>query len=136
MAAIYFNECNNMKFYDLSRNREATSVYNLTSLLVLGPKFCPQIDKVTFKNSEDMIERLRRHIRTRWFILNNENADEIEESPKLHRKNINWELEKSSESLEGEIIRFEKILRIEFGTLQNRKSSNFINEQKISLNYM
>ena len=46
-----------MAFHDLFRNKGATSVYNLISLLGLGPKFFPQNDKSTFKPSEDMIER-------------------------------------------------------------------------------
>ena len=69
VVAMCFNECNNMTFYDLSRNKEAASACNLTSLLVLGPKLCLQKDKFTFKNLEDMIERLRREIMIRWFVL-------------------------------------------------------------------
>ena len=56
-------------------------------------------------------------------------ADKTEEVPKLHRKNTNWEQENSSGSLEGIINRFEQELRIEFGTLQKRKSSNVTNTE-------
>ena len=71
-----------------------------------------------------MIERLTRVIRTRWFVLNNLNADESEEAPKLHRKNENWKPDKASGPLEGDVHRFEQVLRVEFVTLQKRKSSN------------
>ena len=38
-AAMCFNECNNMQFHDLPRNKVATATHNLTSLLGLDPKF-------------------------------------------------------------------------------------------------
>ena len=60
-AEIYFNECNNMVFYDLSRNKEALSAHTLTSSLGLSAKLCPQKDTASFKSAEDMTERLRRN---------------------------------------------------------------------------
>ena len=51
-----------------------------------------------------MIERLRRDIRTRWFVLNNVNADETEEMPKLNRKDENWEPVKTNGPLKGLLI--------------------------------
>ena len=54
-----------------------------------------------------MIDRLRRDIRTGWFIVNNVNADNSVETIKLHRKNENWEHNRASGSLEGSIDRFE-----------------------------
>ena len=80
VAVTCFNECNNMSFYDLSRNNGIISVHNLTSFLGLGPKFCQQNDRVTLIKLEDMIKRLRRDIRTRWLVLNNVNVDETEEA--------------------------------------------------------
>ena len=50
VAAMYFNECNNVAFHNLSRNKIATSSHNLTSLLGLGGKLCPQSDRVSFSN--------------------------------------------------------------------------------------
>ena len=89
LAAIYFNECNLMAFHNLSRNHEATSVYSLTSLLGLGPKCFPQNDRITFKNSEDMTDRLRKDARTIWLVLNNIHSGATDETPKLFRKRIN-----------------------------------------------
>ena len=42
IAAIYFNDCNNMAFHHLSRNKEAPSDHNLSSFLGLGTKCCHQ----------------------------------------------------------------------------------------------
>ena len=100
VSAIYFNERNNMAFYDWFRNHEATSVHNLIFLFCLGPKFCPQKDKITFWDSEDKIERLRRDIGTRLFVLNNTHADETKEILRLHRKNMNRKPEKASRPIE------------------------------------
>ena len=125
LTSVHFNECNNIAFHDLSRNNEATSVCDLTPLLSLCPKLFTQKDKFTFKPSKDMIVRLRRDIRTMWFVLNNVNAYEMEEVRKLHRNNVNREPDKARGPLEGDINRFEQALRVEFGTLKKRKSSNF-----------
>ena len=54
-----------------------------------------------------MIARLRRDLRTRLFVLNNVNADKIEEAPKLHRNNVNWELDKARRPSYGDVNRFE-----------------------------
>ena len=48
IAAAYFNECNNIAFQDLSKDQIATSKHNLTTLLSLGPKICPQKDIISF----------------------------------------------------------------------------------------
>ena len=54
-----------------------------------------------------MIERLRRNIITRWFVINNVNADESEETDKWCRKNVNLEHDKASGPLEAAINRVE-----------------------------
>ena len=84
-----------MAFHNLSRNHEATSVYSLTSLLGLGPKCFSQNDRITFKNLEDMTDRLRNDARTIWLVLNNIHSGATDETPKLCENNINWEPEKS-----------------------------------------
>ena len=129
-AACYFNECNNMAFHDLSRDKVATATHNLTSLLGLGAKFCPQTDQVSFKNSEAMIARLRRYIRTRYFILNNSNIERDTASPRLCRKNDKWEPNKASGSIEGDMDRFELALNRDFYSLRHTKCSNLTMVQK------
>ena len=57
-----------------------------------------------------MLARLRRDVRTRWFILTNNKSDSDTVSPRLHRKNNKWEPSKASESIEGAIDRFEQAL--------------------------
>ena len=99
-----------MAFHDLSRNKVATSTHNLTSLLGLGAKFWPQGERISFKNSEAMLVRLRRGVRTRWFILTNNYSDRDTASPRLHRENNKWEPSKASGSIEGAIDRFEQAL--------------------------
>ena len=71
IAAVYFNGFNNVAFHDLSSNKVETATHSLTSLLGLGPKFCLQVDRVSFRISESMIARLHRDAMNRWFILNN-----------------------------------------------------------------
>ena len=83
-----------------------------------------------------MIQRLRRYIKTRCFVLDNVHSDENGEASKLHRKNRNWEPEKDRRPLEGVINRFEQALRVEFSTLKKSKISNLTKVQKIILNYM
>ena len=117
-----FNEYNDVAFHHLSRSEEYTSVHNLTSLLGLCPKFCPKI-----------IKRLRKDIRIRQFILNNVHADETEKAPKLYRNNIKWDPEKASGPLEGAVNRLEQVLKVEFGSLRKKASSNLEKAQKISL---
>ena len=51
-VAMWFNECNNMAFYTLSRNKGATSEHALTSLLGLGTKLFPQNYLVSSKSLE------------------------------------------------------------------------------------
>ena len=104
---MYFNECNNMAFHDLSRNRVATSTHNLTSLLGLGEKFCPQGDLILFKNSEAMLARSRKNVRTRWFILTNSHSDSDAVSPRLHRKIFKWEPSRACRSIKGTIDRLD-----------------------------
>ena len=120
-AACYFNECNNMAFHDLSRDKVATATHNLTSLLGLGAKLCPQTHQVSFKNSEALITRLRRDIRTRYFILNNSNIERDTLSSILHRKSDKWEPNKASWSIEGAMDRFELALKRDFGSLRHTK---------------
>ena len=136
VEAAHFNECNTMALNYLSRNEEATSVCNLTFLLGLGPKFCPKKDKIAFKYSQDIFERLRRDARIRWYVLNNWSADETEEVLKLCRKNINWEPKNANGHLEGAINRFEQVAKVEFGTLRKKSSSYFKKTQKISLKHI
>ena len=121
VLAIYFNEYINVAFHDWSRNHESTLVHNIFFFLGIGPKWCPQTDKIAFKKSEDVIQRLRRYIKTRCFVLDNVYSDENGEASKLHRKNRNWEPEKDRRPLEGVINRFEQALRVEFGTLKRAK---------------
>ena len=83
-----------------------------------------------------MLERLRRDVRTRWFILNNNHIDRDTVSPRLHRKSIKWEPSKDSRSIEGAIYRFEQALEKEFATLKHSKSSNLTMVQKNSLNFI
>ena len=49
IEAVYFNECNNMSFHDLSRDKVATATHSLTSFLGLGPKFPPKVNRVSFR---------------------------------------------------------------------------------------
>ena len=51
IAAVHFDECNNMAFHDLSRNKVVIVAHNLTSLLGLVPKLFPQFNQVSFRNS-------------------------------------------------------------------------------------
>ena len=135
-AAVYFNECNNMSFHDLSRNKIATATFNLTSLLGLGAKFCPQTDQVSFKNTEAMIARLRKDVRTRCFVSNNNNLDRDAEPPRLYRKNDKWEPNKVNGAIEGAMNRFELTLRKEFDSLKQGKSTNLTMVQKNSLKFL
>ena len=135
-AAVCFNECNNMSFHDLSRNKIATATLNLTSLLGLGAKFCPQTDQVSFKSTEAMITRLRKDIRTRHFVLNNNNLERNAAPPRLYRKNDKWEPNKVHGAIEGAMNRFELTLRREFGSLKQVKSTNLTMVQKNSLKFL
>ena len=90
IEAVCFNECNGMTFHNLSRHKVGTETHDLTSLLGLGPKFCPQVDRVSFRNSVSMIARLCRDASTRWFVLNNNHTSKDTVSPRLHRRNDDW----------------------------------------------
>ena len=46
VAELCFNKFINVAFHDLSINKEANSVCDLTSLLGLGPKFSPKRTKL------------------------------------------------------------------------------------------
>ena len=48
-SAVHFNECNNVAFHDVSRNKVAIATHNLTSLLGLGPTICPHVDRFSFR---------------------------------------------------------------------------------------
>ena len=91
------------------------------------------MDVINFRNSEDVIERLIRCVRTRWFVLNNVHADESKEVP-TSNKNVNWEPEKASGPIEQAIYRFEKVFKLQFGELRKNESSNLTMLQKTSLN--
>ena len=71
-----------------------------------------------------MIERLRRDIRIRWFVVNNVNADNSVGKIKLHRKNANWEHNRTSGSSKGAIDRFKHALKEEFSALLKRENYN------------
>ena len=103
-----------MSFHHLSRNKVETATHDLTSLLGLGPNFCPQVDRVSFKYSESMIARLIRDAKTRWFILNNNHSSKDNVSPRLNRRNDIWEPSKACGSIEGSIDRFGQALRKDF----------------------
>ena len=135
-AACYFNECNDMIFHDLPRDKVATSNHNLMSSLGLGAKFCPQADQISFKNSKATVARLRRDARTRHFILTNSNIDRDAMSPRLHRNIDNWDPNDASGSIEGAIDMFELTLKREFASLKHAKSSYFTMVQKNSLNFL
>ena len=96
IADTHLNEHNHMVFNDLSRHHEATSVCDLISLLVLGPRCCRQNDRITFENIEDFPGGLRRDTRMTWFTLNNAHSSATDETPKSHRKNVNWYHEKEN----------------------------------------
>ena len=113
-----------MAFHYLSRNKVSTSDHNLTSLLGLGPKFYPYDDRVSFKNLEDILARLRRDARTRFFVANNNNENREDESHLLCGNNDNWEPKKAIGPVEGAINRFEKVLKTKFTSLRNTRSSN------------
>ena len=125
-----------MAFHDLSRNKVDTVTHNVTSLLDLGPKLSPQADQFSLKNSEVIIARVRRDARKIWFILNNNLTEKYTVSPRLCRRNDNWEPSKVSGSIEGAIERFEQILKIDFASLKSTKSSNLTMVQKSSLNFI
>ena len=50
---------------------------------------------------EDTVARLRRDIRTIWFVLNNTQVNETDKTPRFHRKNSTWDSERASGIIEG-----------------------------------
>ena len=88
---------------------------------------------MTFEPSDDTIKRLTQDARTRRYIVNSQDADELEEALKLRRKNANWEPNEASGSLEGTIDRFEQVVKVEFDTLLRKKCSNLTKLQKSRL---
>ena len=58
-----------MAFHDVSHNQVATVTHNLTHLLGLGPTFCSQVDRVSFRNSETMIALSRQRIKIMLRLL-------------------------------------------------------------------
>ena len=77
-----------------------------------------------------MIVRLHKDSRTRCFILNNNHTDKETVSPRLCRRNDNWEPSNASGSIEGAIDRFEQALKIEFSSLKNHQQLKFNHGEK------
>ena len=70
-----------------------------------------------------MIERLRRGTRIRCFFdhVHSGTADKHVDCIKIVHRRI---LTKMSKAIEGAINRFEESLRVDFGALENARSSN------------
>ena len=62
--------------------------------------------------------------------LNNNRTDKDTVSPRLYRRNDNWETSKASGSIEGAIDRFEQALKIEFSSLKNHQQLKFNHGKK------
>ena len=66
----------NMSFNDLTTGEKTWMI--LGNVLVLGPTFCLQMDKIKIKNPQAMIDRINKWTKSDCFINNNKIWGDLE----------------------------------------------------------